>query len=56
MRIRKRFEQCKDIDYDTLIQKKEQVIVVVVFLDVGFCQVIVLQPDIMLSYSDIKTL
>ena len=26
------------------------------FLNLGFCHVIVLQPDIMLSYSDIITL
>ena len=35
---------------------EKNVIVVVVFLNLGLCQVIVLQPDIMLSYSDIITL
>ena len=37
-------------------ENNEQLIVVVVFLNIGFCQVIVLQPDIMLSYYDIITL
>ena len=38
------------------LEKNEQVIVVVVFLNLGFYQDIVLQPDIMLSYSAIITL
>ena len=39
-----------------LFRKNEQVLVVVVFLNLGFCQIIVLQPGIMLSYSAILTL
>ena len=39
-----------------LFRKNEEVLVVVVFLSLGFCQIIVLQPGIMLSYSAILTL